>query len=116
MNGFNHLQYLCPECRARGKKRCLPGQRRLETQLLVELHRQGGRGRPDQMYAALAEHFALCTHALSWRRSTDNSSTLWQTNVRFARQTNVTRGYITNRERGIWELSDAGRAYLRARA
>lgn len=31
----------------------------------------------------------------------------------------VTRGYITNSERGIWELSDAGRAlasYLRARA
>lgn len=90
----------------------------LQLPLLEELEQCGGKARPGEIYARLAERMGLSSDALEHERHCGNGRTyrVFEQQVRWTRQTAVMQGLITNAERGIWELADpAYDKLLRAR-
>ncbi len=90
----------------------------LQLPLLEELEQCGGKARPGEIYARLAERMGLSSDALEHERHCGNGRTyrVFEQQVRWTRQTAVMQGLITNAERGIWELADpAYEKLLRAR-
>lgn len=86
-----------------------PTDSQLMLPLLSEISALGGRAKPAQLYATLAERLDVPEEILSQKRDFGGQSrSLWERRVRWARQTAVLRGLIATPERGVWELTRAG--------
>lgn len=84
----------------------------LELPLLEALAEHGGRARPMDLYAELAETLGLAPEAREQTRDcADQTYRVFDQQVRWTRQTAVAKGLIAG-ERGVWELTDAGRSKL----
>lgn len=84
----------------------------LELPLLEALQQNGGRARPKDLYAGLADTLGLAPEAREQTRDcADQTYRVFDQQVRWTRQTAVARGLVAG-ERGVWELTDAGRAKL----
>ena len=87
-------------------------QSMLELPLLEALDDQGGRARPRDLYAGLAERLGLDDGARDETRScADQDYRVFDQQVRWTRQTAVANGLVAG-ERGVWELTEAGRGRL----
>lgn len=81
--------------------------------LLEAIAERGGKARPRDLYGELAERLNLDRDVHEERRSYSDDQTyrVFDQQVRWTRQTAVAKGLIAG-ERGIWELTDEGRAKL----
>ena len=96
--------------RGRGSQPSLQGM--LQLPLLEALADHGGKARPRDLYDRLAENVGLDPAAREEVRRYENQTTkVFDQQVRWARQTAVAEGLVAG-ERGIWELTDLGRAKL----
>ncbi len=86
----------------------LPTQREIRPVLLDVLTALGGRARPAQIYPGVTARFPLTPTDLA-ALLRDGRTSLWQNRIQFVRQALVTDGLIDASERGIWQLTDAGR-------
>lgn len=84
-------------------------QTMLELPLLQAIAEHGGKARPRELYRELAETLNLDPAARDETRdAADQSYKVFDQQVRWTRQTAVSKGLIAG-ERGIWELTDKGR-------
>lgn len=88
-------------------------QAMLELPLLKAIETAGGRARPRDLYARLAETLNLDDQARDETRTCADEQTyrVFDQQVRWTRQTAVANGLVAG-ERGVWELTDKGRAKL----
>ena len=86
---------------------------RLALALLHEIEILGGSAEPKWIYPRLRQYFPRITDSdLAQQRASGGSK--WQNIVQFARQHLVDSGFIDRSARGLWVLTDAGRACLAA--
>lgn len=64
---------------------------------------------PESVYRALADHFALDARQRHVGRRT-RSEPAWHNRVQTARKVLVAKGLMNDGPRGLWSLTDAGRA------
>jgi site-specific DNA-methyltransferase (cytosine-N4-specific) len=85
----------------------------LQLPLLAALDGSGGRARPRDLYAGLAEGLGLDPSVRDERRACADgqSYAVFDQQVRWARQTAVAQGLVAG-DRGVWELTAAGEARL----
>ncbi len=96
--------------RGRGSQPSIQGM--LELPLLKALDENGGRARPRDLYAGLADELGLDASARDERREcADQSYRVFDQQVRWTRQTAVANGLIAG-ERGVWEITDKGRSRI----
>ena len=92
----------------RGRKASL--QSMLQLPLLEAIERSGGKARPRDLYAELADDLGLDTSITDeTRECADQSYNVFEQQVRWTRQTAVANGLIASSKRGVWEITDAGR-------
>lgn len=96
--------------RGRGSQPSIQGM--LELPLLKALDENGGRARPRDLYAGLAEELGIDPAVRDETRDcADQSYRVFDQQVRWTRQTAVAKGLIAG-ERGTWELTDKGRSRI----
>ena len=90
-----------------------PKQSDVEVPLLRSLLESGGSAKPRELYPRVAAHFPELT-AEDQEERLENSPTTrkWWNLVQWVRQHLVTIGEIDGSTRGVWKLTDAGRARL----
>lgn len=88
-------------------------QTMLELPLLEAIAEAGGRARPKDLYGQLAETLNLDEGVRDEVRECGDEQTykVFDQQVRWTRQTMVAKGLLAG-ERGVWELTDEGRAKL----
>jgi len=87
-----------------------PKQSDIEIPLLLEIDKAGGKVRPQDVYAKVAEHFIqLTAEDLERRLESFPSTYKWQNHVQWARQKLVNKGEVDGSVRGIWKITDLGR-------
>lgn len=90
----------------------LPKQDDIELPLLEELERMGGEAQPRDVYPKVTNHFPQVTQA-DLHLTTKQSGSLWENRIQFARQKLVEKGEMDKSVRGLWRITDKGRARLR---
>jgi restriction system protein len=90
----------------------MPRQIEIEIPLLgVLAGLEGGQGRPRDVYPLLEKRFpTLTTQDLEERL--ESGTPKWTNRVQWVRQALVTKGEICSPQRGIWAITDKGRARL----
>jgi hypothetical protein len=80
--------------------------------LLRELDQAGGKAKPVALYPKMRAYFPQITDAdiAETLTSGDNK---WRNRIRWARQFLVERGCIDQERRGVWNITPAGRAWLK---
>lgn len=93
----------------------LPTQGQIMLPLLEAIERHGGRARPRDLYDEVADQLDVTDEARSLSATFANgrTSSLFERQVRWARQTARLRGHLAAPERGVWELTAGGRNALR---
>jgi restriction system protein len=90
-----------------------PKQSEVELPLLKVLAETGGAAEPKGIYPQVAKFFPELTPEDQERRMESKpSSRKWWNLVQWARQTLVQAGQIDGSTRGVWKLTDSGRARL----
>jgi restriction system protein len=90
-----------------------PKQVEIELPLLQALDELKGEGRPRDVYPLVTKHFPQLTIEEQEVRFENYPSTRkWNNLVQWVRQRLVDLGQIDGSERGIWRLTEAGRARL----
>lgn len=88
-----------------------PKQADVEVPLLKVLIDLGGASEPRKVYSLVAEHFpALTAEEQEERLESSPSTRKWSNLVQWARQSLVEQGQIDGSQRGIWRITEAGRA------
>ena len=91
----------------------LPSRREIQPEVLRALLDLGGEGRPRDVIPIVTSAFPqITTEDLARLRK--NGDSLWDNRVQWARQDLVDDGKVTSPVRGVWALSDAGRAEAEA--
>jgi restriction system protein len=94
-----------------------PRQVEVEQPLLEVLAELGGQATPRDVYPRVAKHFPQLTAEEQEERLENYPSTRkWTNLVQWVRQRLVDAGQIDGSQRGIWQLTDAGRARLKSTA
>ena len=87
-----------------------------ELPILRVLEEGGGRGATQEVVTAVGALVDGLLTSLD-REETPNGGERWQSRVQFARLRMVERGWIAQGSpRGVWEITEAGRAHLRTQA
>lgn len=91
----------------------MPKQAEIEVPLLRCLEEMGGRGRPAEIYERLRAYFPGLTDA-EVAEMLSSGASRWTNRIQWARQNLVSKGELSNAERGVWEITDKGRKRLQA--
>lgn len=92
-----------------------PRQVEIEIPLLQALVELGGEGRPRDVYPLVAKRFPQLTPEDQEERLENYPSTRkWSNLVQWIRQRLVDLGQIDGSQRGIWKITNSGRARLRS--
>ena len=92
-----------------------PKQSDVELPLLRTLLEDGGSAKPREIYPKVAAYFpGLSTEEQEERLEGSPTTRKWWNLVQWVRQHLVTEGEIDGKTRGVWKLTDAGRARLAA--
>lgn len=84
----------------------------MQLPLLEAIEEAGGSARPRDLYGEVAAKLNLAPDVRTHRRDGgDQEYAIFDQQVRWTRQTLVGKGLIAG-ERGIWELTDKGKAHL----
>lgn len=90
-----------------------PKQSDVEVPLLQVLAGNGGAAEPKSIYPRVAEYFPELTAEDQERRMDSKpSARKWWNLVQWARQTLVAAGQIDGSTRGVWKITELGRARL----
>lgn len=90
-----------------------PRQVEIERPLLEVIAELGGKAKPREVYPLVAKRFPELTAEEQEQRLENYPSTRkWSNLVQWVRQRLVDSGEIDGSERGVWQLTDAGRARL----
>jgi len=91
-----------------------PKQREIEIPLLAAIQRLGGTAKPRDIYPIVAEQFPeLTPEELTQTLESSASTRKWWNLVQWVRQHLVELGELDGGTRGVWTISDAGRARLK---
>lgn len=90
----------------------MPKQAVIEVPLLQVLAEMpGGRARPSDVYARIEKQFPELTKADLAERL-DSGDLKWTNRVQWVRQSLVSKGEMSSPSRGIWAITDRGRARI----
>lgn len=90
-----------------------PKQKDIEIPLLAAIDQLGGEARPRDIYPLVTERFPELTSEEQEERLESSPSTRkWHNLVQWVRQGLVQSGEIDGSTRGIWRITEAGRARL----
>jgi len=92
----------------------------IELPLLREVIRRGGRALPSShddhgrtVYFALADHFGLTMEEREEKFLDEGRPrSKWENMVRWARRKLAEKGHLASSPRGVWQITDAGRALV----
>lgn len=88
-----------------------PKQAEVEVPLLRVLVDLGGAAEPRKVYSLVAAYFpGLSAEEQEERLESSPSTRKWSNLVQWARQSLVEQGQIDRSQRGMWKVTDAGRA------
>jgi len=88
-----------------------PKQLELEHPLLIVIAKLGGEAKPTDIYTKVAEYFSQLTEDDLKRKMESSPSTyMWHSKVQWARQALINKGHLDGSIRGIWKITEAGRA------
>ncbi len=90
----------------------IPSEKDIELPLLQEIETVGGEARPSDLYDRVARHFPQLTSADQEERHPRSGILIWTNRVQWARQHLVNKGEIDASTRGIWKITERGRARL----
>ena len=90
----------------------IPSEKDIELPLLQEIEAAGGEARPSELYDRVARHFPQLTQADREARYERTGQLIWQNRVQFARNDLVKNGEVDASARGIWKITNKGRARL----
>jgi len=90
----------------------IPSERDIELPLLQEIQAAGGEARPSDLYDRVARHFPQLTQADREARYPRTGQLIWSNRVQFARNDLVKKGEVDASTRGIWRITERGRARL----
>ena len=90
----------------------LPKQDDIEIPLLEELEKRGGEAQPREIYPKVTNRFTQITQ-VDLNLTTKQGGSLWENRIQFARQKLVEKGEIDKSTRGMWRITDIGRARLK---
>lgn len=90
----------------------IPSEKDIELPLLQEIEALGGKARPDNLYDKVARHFPKLTLADQELRYPKSGQLIWLNRVHWARMHLVNKGQLDASTRGIWKITDKGRARL----
>ncbi len=90
----------------------IPSEKDVELPLLREIEDAGGEARPSDLYDRVARHFPQLTQADREARYERTGQFIWQNRVQFARNDLVKKGEVDASTRGIWRITDRGKARL----
>lgn len=87
-----------------------PSGDQLVIPLLTLLERRGGNARPGELYDELADVVDIDPElrSMELRFANGQRSNLWERQVRWARESAKRLGYLTSKQRGIWQLTKKG--------
>lgn len=92
----------------------MPKQSEIELPLLQTLSRlPNGQARPADVYPLLEKRFSALTKE-DLQEELASGGNKWTNRVQWVRQALVAAGDMTNAQRGIWAITDKGRARLAA--
>lgn len=89
----------------------LPPQPDVEVPLLRALADQGGTARPRDLYDAITAVFPDITDA-DLAEVLETGGSRWQNRIQWARQALIQKGDMFSPQRGVWGITDQGRARL----
>ena len=88
-----------------------PKQREIELPLLGVVEHLGGTAKPQDVYPLVAAQFPeLSPEELTQTLESSASTRKWWNLVQWVRQHLVELGEIDGSTRGVWKITDAGRA------
>jgi len=90
----------------------IPSQKDIELPLLKEIEAAGGEARPSDLYDKVARHFPQLTPSDQTVSHPRSGLLIWANRVAWARQHLVNKGEIDASTRGIWKITQRGRARL----
>jgi len=92
----------------------MPKQSEIEIPLLRCLVEMGGRAKPTDIYKGITKFFADLNES-DLAETLPSGGNKWTNRIQWVRLRLVTRGEMSNAERGIWAITEQGRARLSAR-
>ena len=90
----------------------IPSEKDIELPLLQEIEAAGGEAKPSELYDKVARHFPQLTPSDQTVRHPRSGLLIWANRVQWARQHLVNKGEIDASTRGIWKITERGRARL----
>jgi restriction system protein len=90
----------------------IPSEKYIEMPLLQEIEAAGGEARPSALYDKVAKHFPSLTANDQQARHPGTGIPIWSNRVQWARQHLVNKGEVDASTRGIWRITEKGRARL----
>jgi restriction system protein len=94
-----------------------PRQREIELPLLAAIDSLGGAAKPRDLYPLVAQQFPeLSPEELTQTLESSPSTRKWWNLVQWVRQHLVELGELDGSTRGVWKITDAGRARLKREA
>ena len=90
----------------------IPSEKDIELPLLREIEAAGGEAKPSDLYDSVARLFPLLTQSDREARYERSGQLIWQNRVQFARNDLVKKGEVDASTRGVWRITDRGRARL----
>ncbi|MDC3960935.1 restriction endonuclease [Polyangium jinanense] len=92
----------------------IPKQSQIELPLLQVLARfPGGEAKPSDVYPLLEKRFPNLTKE-DLVEQLESGSSKWTNRVQWVRQSLITKGEMSSPRRGVWAITDQGRARLAA--
>jgi len=90
----------------------IPSEKDIELPLLQEIQAAGGEARPLELDDKVAKHFPELTPTDQKARHPRSGQLIWSNRIRWVRQHLVNKGELDASIRGIWKITDKGRARL----
>ena len=92
----------------------IPSEKDIELPLLQEIEAAGGEAEPSKLYDKVARHFPQLTSADQKARHPRSGLLIWTNRVQWARQHLIYKGEVDGSTRGVWKITEKGRARIRA--
>jgi restriction system protein len=90
----------------------IPSEKDIELPLLQEIQAAGGQAKPTDLYDRVARHFPQLTQADRETKYEKTDQLIWPNRVQWTRNDLVKKGELDASTRGIWKITDRGRARL----
>ena len=90
----------------------IPSEKDIEIPLLQEIETAGGAAKPSELYDKVAKHFPHLTLDEQQAKHPRTGTPIWTNRVLWVRKRLVNKGEVDASVRGIWRITENGRARL----